>query len=103
MGPKSGWGGPVGIGYVRPVQFLDHLTVIRMWFALRAMLSWHFQFEDSFFYSPKVVKNSEHSKKAFFTTTPRKIDFPKKKKSFSDLKFVTTAATGGRVKFLPAV
>ena len=28
MGPKSGWGGPVGIGYVRPVQFLDHLTVI---------------------------------------------------------------------------
>ena len=23
-----GWGGPVGIGYVRPVQFLDHLTVI---------------------------------------------------------------------------
>ena len=22
-----GWG-PVGIGYVRPVQFLDHLTVI---------------------------------------------------------------------------
>ena len=28
MGPKSRWGGPVGIGYVRPVQFLDHLTVI---------------------------------------------------------------------------
>ena len=27
MGPKSGWGG-VQIGYVRPVQFLDHLTVI---------------------------------------------------------------------------
>ena len=23
-----GWGG-VGIGYVRPVQFLDHLTVIK--------------------------------------------------------------------------
>ena len=23
-----GWG-PVGIGYVRPVQFLDHLTVIK--------------------------------------------------------------------------
>ena len=28
MGPKSGWGGVVRIGYVRPVQFLDHLTVI---------------------------------------------------------------------------
>ena len=28
MGPKSGWGG-VQIGYVRPVQFLDHLTVIK--------------------------------------------------------------------------
>ena len=32
MGPKSRWGGVwwggVGIGYVRPVQFLDHLTVI---------------------------------------------------------------------------
>ena len=28
VGPKSGWGGP-GIGYVRPVQFLDHLTVIK--------------------------------------------------------------------------
>ena len=25
-----GWGG-VGIGYVRPVQFLDHLTVIIIW------------------------------------------------------------------------
>ena len=25
MGPKSGWGPD---GYVRPVQFLDHLTVI---------------------------------------------------------------------------
>ena len=29
-----GWGGvqwgPVGIGYVRPDQFLDHLTVIKM-------------------------------------------------------------------------
>ena len=25
--PKSRWG-PVGIGYVRPDQFLDHLTVI---------------------------------------------------------------------------
>ena len=29
MGPKSGWGGVVRIGYVRPVQFLDHLTVIK--------------------------------------------------------------------------
>ena len=28
------------------------------------------------------MKNSEHSKKAFFTTTPRKIDFPREKKSF---------------------
>ena len=27
MGGVAGWG-PVGIGYVRPVQFLDHLTVI---------------------------------------------------------------------------
>ena len=33
MGPKSGWGGP-GIGYVRPVQFLDHLTVIKMAFVI---------------------------------------------------------------------
>ena len=29
MGPKSGWGGVLGIGYVRPVQFLDHLAVIK--------------------------------------------------------------------------
>ena len=29
MGPKSRSGG-VGIGYVRPVQFLDHLTVIKI-------------------------------------------------------------------------
>ena len=35
MGPKSGWGGVVRIGYVRPVQFLDHLTVIKMDFFLK--------------------------------------------------------------------
>ena len=37
MGPKVGgvgWGG-VGIGYVRPVQFLDHLAVI-------TMMAWYF-------------------------------------------------------------
>ena len=29
VGPKSGWwSGGVGIGYLRPDQFLDHLTVI---------------------------------------------------------------------------
>ena len=28
MGPKSRWWGGVGSGYLRPDQFLDHLTVI---------------------------------------------------------------------------
>ena len=35
MGPKSGWGGVVRIGYVRPVQFLDHLTVIKIYPSLK--------------------------------------------------------------------
>ena len=42
MGPKVGgvvgWG-PVGIGYVRPVQFLDHLTVITKPFKILTLLS----------------------------------------------------------------
>ena len=41
MGPKSRSGG-VGIGYVRPVQFLDHLTVIITdWiFSLKSLGLW---------------------------------------------------------------
>ena len=37
MGPKSGWGGE--IGYVRPVQFLDHLTVIKRFAYSHRLLS----------------------------------------------------------------
>ena len=42
MGPKSGWGG-VQIGYVRPVQFLDHLTVIIKVKTNKMMFVWHFK------------------------------------------------------------